>query len=154
MWAVAPLIATFAALSKGVTWAVLPVFMAGFGPICVLTASFFTKRSYWKLTLFDYLCGFFSALALILWAITKDANIAIIFAILSDCSAAIPTIKKAWTNPETESSSIYITRTISDLTGFAAIKYWIFSSYAFIVYLIFINSCILFSIYRRKIFKS
>jgi len=33
MWSIAPLIATVAALSQGVGWAVLPVLMAGFGPL-------------------------------------------------------------------------------------------------------------------------
>ena len=152
MWAIAPAIAIAAAISKGVTWAVLPVFMAGFGPLCILVASFFSKKAYWKLTVFDYLCGVFSVLALILWVVTKDANTAIIFAILADGSAALPTLKKAWTHPETESAMIFITGTMGDLTAFAAIKYWIFSSYAFVTYLILINLCILFSIVRKRIF--
>ena len=41
MWAIAPLIATVAALSNGVGWAVLPVFMAGFSPLLIFSASFF-----------------------------------------------------------------------------------------------------------------
>jgi len=154
MWSIAPLIATFAALSKGITWAVLPVFLSGFGPLCILVVSFFSKKSYWKLTASDYLCGFFSVIALILWAITKDANIAIIFAITSDGFAAVPTLKKAWTNPETEVVMPYVTGLIAALTSFAAIKYWIFSEYAFAMYLVFIDSCLIFSIYGRKIFKA
>src|SRR5262245_153782 len=35
MWSVAPLIATVAAVVKGVTWAALPVFMSGFCPLLV-----------------------------------------------------------------------------------------------------------------------
>ena len=48
MWAIAPLIATAAALSNGVGWAVLPVFMAGFSPFLIFTASFFAKKAYWQ----------------------------------------------------------------------------------------------------------
>lgn len=153
MWSIAPLIATFAALSKGVTWAVLPVFMSGFGPLLIFIASFVNKKSYWKLTVFDYACGFFSVLALVLWLITKDANIAIIFAIASDGLAAIPTLGKAWTNPETETVWPYFTGLISALTGFAAIKYWMFSEYAFAVYLVVIDICLMFSIYGRRILR-
>jgi len=49
LWSIAPLIATFAALSDGVKLSVLPVFMSGFGPLLVLLASFVNKKSYWKL---------------------------------------------------------------------------------------------------------
>lgn len=73
MWSVAPLIGTAAALSEGVTWAVLPVFMAGFGPFLILLASFINPNAYWKLETFDYLCGACSVLALVLWGITQDA---------------------------------------------------------------------------------
>ncbi len=40
IWAVAPLIATAAGLAKGVTWAVVPVFMAGFCPLLIFLSSF------------------------------------------------------------------------------------------------------------------
>jgi hypothetical protein len=153
MWTISPMIATFAAISNGVTWAVLPVFMAGFLPLLVLISSFINKDSYWKLEIFDYLCGFFSVLALILWAITKDPVIAITFSIISDSSAAMPTIIKAWKHPETETGSIYIISLLCTFTSFFAIKVWNFSSTAFPIYLIIISSIIIFSIYRKKIFK-
>ena len=151
MWSIAPLIATFAAISKGVTLAVIPVFLAGFGPFCVLIASFFSKKSYWRLETFDYFCGFCSVLALILWFITKEANVAIVFSIISDGFAAVPTLKKAWTNPETESVVPYLMGLLGAIVTFAAIKYWIFSEYAFASYLIFIDICLIFSIYGRKL---
>jgi len=151
MWAVAPLIATFAALSKGVTWAVVPVFMSGFGPLCVLVVSLFSKKAYWKLTVFDYFCGLFSVLALVLWLITKEANVAIIFAIISDLFAAIPTLKKAWIHPETETVTIYITGLISSLTSYAAVTNWIFPEYGFATYLVAVDAFLIFSIYGRRI---
>ncbi len=45
MWSVAPLIGTAAALSDGVRWAVLPVFMSGFGPLLIFIASFVNSKS-------------------------------------------------------------------------------------------------------------
>ena len=92
MWSIAPMIGTAAALSDGVRWAALPVFMAGFSPLLIFIFSFVTKKAYWKLEPFDYVCGSFSALALILWGVTKEPNIAIAFSIASDGFAAVPTI--------------------------------------------------------------
>lgn len=150
MWSVAPLIASAAALSNGVTWAVLPVFMSGFAPLLVLIVSFLNKQSYWKLGTTDYICGALSVLALILWAITKEPNIAIIFAIASDGSAAIPTLIKSWRYPESESVSAYTTGLFNALTSFAAIQIFNFSSLAFPIYLVLINTSLTFSIYRPK----
>lgn len=153
MWAIAPIIGAFAAVSDGVGWAVLPVFMAGFGPLLVFIASFVNKKSYWKLEKFDYLCGFCSLLALILWGITKEPIIAIIFAIASDGFAAVPTLIKGWKHPETESATSFMGGLFSSLTSFAAIKIWNFAAIAFPTYLITINVLLILAIYRKKIFK-
>lgn len=153
LWSIAPLIGTAAALASGVGWAVLPVFMSGFGPLLVFLASFINKNAYWKLEQFDYWCGLLSFLALILWGITKMPEVAIIFAIASDGLAAIPTLVKSWKYPETENAAPFTAGIFSSLTSFAAIKMWTFSAYAFPAYLVMINICIAFSIYRRRIFK-
>jgi hypothetical protein len=153
LWSVAPIIATFAAISDGVHWSVLPVFMSGFGPLLVFIASFVNKKSYWKLEKFDYLCGLCSVLALVLWGITKQPTIAIIFAIASDAFAAVPTLIKSWKYPETESTGPYTTGVFNSLTSFAAIKIWNFSALAFPIYLVFINFSLFLAVYRKKFFK-
>jgi len=151
MWAVAPMIATFAALSDGVTWPVLPVFMSGFGPLLVFTSSFFNRKAYWKLGYFDYLCGIFSIISLALWGITHEPDIAIAFAIASDGFAAIPTLIKMWRHPETENIHPFIAGLFSALAGFLVIGKWSFSSYAFPVYLVTVNILFVAAFYRRKI---
>ena len=152
LWSVAPLIATFAAISDGVRWSVLPVFMSGFPPLLVLLASFVNKKSYWKLEKFDYLCGLCSVLALVLWGITKEPVIAIIFAIASDAFAAIPTLMKSWKYPETETVDVYAAGLFGSLTIFAAVKMWSFTEVAFPVYLVMVNSSLVISILRKRIF--
>lgn len=154
LWSIAPLIGTAAAISDGVTWEVLPVFMSGFGPLLVFIASFVNKNSYWKLEKFDYWCGALSFLALVLWWVTKIPEVAILFAILSDGLAAVPTLIKSWKYPETENAGPFTAGLFNSLTSFAAVKMWNFSSIAFPIYLVFINISIALAIYRRKIFKS
>ena len=154
LWSIAPLIATAAALFEGVTWAVLPVFAAGFGPLLVFIASFFNRNAYWELERFDYLCGIFSILALALWAITKDPSIAILFAIMSDLFAAIPTLIKSWRYPETENAAPFATGIFSGLTSFAAIHAWIFAAYAFPAYLVIIDACLVLAICRKRLVRS
>jgi hypothetical protein len=151
MWAIAPLIGTAAALSNGVGWSILPVFMAGFSPLLIFTASFFAKKAYWKTSTFDYVCGVLSAFALIMWLLTNNPNIAIVFAIASDALASIPTLRKAWKNPETESVWPFIIGTFGAASSLVVATLWIFSEYAFPSYLIAINILILFALYNKQL---
>ncbi|MDE1825236.1 MAG: hypothetical protein KGH77_03330 [Candidatus Micrarchaeota archaeon] len=150
MWSIAPMIATAAGISKGVGWAVLPVFMSGFAPLLILISSFILKNVRWKLSRFDYGCGVLSAFALILWALTSNPNIAIVFAIASDGLAAVPTIMKAWSNPASENMAPFLSGVFSAATAFGAITIWTFSAVAFPAYLVFINLVLISSIYLGK----
>jgi hypothetical protein len=150
MWSVAPFIATAAAVSSGVTWVALPVFMAGFSPFLIFISSFLIKNAYWKLTSFDYVCGILSILAIVLWLVTSNPNVAIVFAIASDGLAAVPTLIKGWQHPETESSWPYIIGLFSPLTSFTAITAWTFSEYAFPAYLIVIDILLFSCVLRKK----
>lgn len=153
MWSIAPFIATVAALSSGVRWAVIPVFATGFGPFLVLISSFVNKNSYWKLGPYDYVCGAFSALALIFWGLTNQPIIAIALSIISDAFAALPTLKKSWTNPETESGSAYVLAMIATITTYAAVKTWAFSEYGFATYIVFMDGLIAIFVYRQKLIR-
>jgi len=153
MWSIAPFIATTASVSNGVGLAVVPVFMSGFSPFLIFAASFFSKKSYWKLSSLDYLCGVLSGLAVALWYVTKDPNLAIFFAIVSDAIAALPTLIKGWRNPETESVWPFIVGVFSPLTSFFVTSTWGFSELAFPAYLISINVLLVFAITRRLLHR-
>jgi hypothetical protein len=154
MWSVAPLIATAAALTKGVRWAAIPVFMSGFCPFMVLVASYRNRVAYWKLGKLDYACGILSALALILWGVTQQPELAIIFAIAGDGLAAAPTLIKAWSHPQTETGVAYAFAAISAGTSFAAAPQWSFAEVGFAAYLVILNAAIWLSIYGATWFRN
>ena len=151
MWSIAPFIGAVAAVSNGVGWAVLPVFMSGLSPFIILVSSFVTKKAFWKLSSFDYACGAVSGLALVLWYVSKDPNVAIAFAIAADGLASVPTVTKAWVHPESESVWPYAVGVFSPLTSFGAATVWTFSALAFPTYLTAINILMLFSMYNKKL---
>ncbi|MFH1255554.1 MAG: hypothetical protein V1667_03760 [bacterium] len=151
LWAIAPFIATAAAISDGVGLAVMPVFISGFGAFVIFIASFANKNAYWKLERLDYWCGFFSVLSLIFWGITKKPEVAIIFAIASDGFAGLPTLIKSLKYPKTENAGPFITGLFCSLISLAAVKNWNFSELAFVVYLLFLDGSITFAIYRGRI---
>jgi len=152
MWGLPPIIAAIAAFADGARWEVLPVFFSGFVSILVCIAALTNRRSYWKLGSFDYLCGVFSLLALILWAIVKDPNIAIICAICSDIFASIPTFQKFWQHPGSDAITPFVTGLFATTMSFFMIDTWHFSSYAFPTYLVVMNTGLIFAFQRHKFF--
>ncbi|MES3004861.1 MAG: hypothetical protein V4690_01960 [Patescibacteria group bacterium] len=154
LWAVAPLIGVGAAISSGADWmTTVRTFMAGFVPFIILVASFANKNGYWKTTMFDYFCGAFSLVALFFWLIIDLPVYAVLLAALADFFAAIPTIKKSWTNPESETGIAYIMSLCSVLVIIPTIKVFDIQNTAFQIYLLVVNVIIIFAIYRRKLIK-
>jgi hypothetical protein len=150
IWSIAPLIGAVASFAQGVTWAAFPVFFTAFCPFMVFAATFVNPKAYWKLGVFDYSCGAFSILALVLWYLTSIPNIAIIFAILSDALAGLPTLIKAWRFPETESATGYVAANVSVLTSFFATSVWSFAAIAFPLYLFCLNSAVVAGVWHGR----
>jgi len=151
IWSIVPMIASVAAISDGVRWAALPVFMSGFVPLLVFLASFANPKAYWKLEKFDYICGGLSILALALWGITKDPLVAIVFSIAGDGFAVIPTVVKSLKHPETESVVAYITGLFNALTSFFALKTFGISELAFPIYLVLANLFLISGVYLGRL---
>ena len=151
LWAIAPMISFAAAISDGTGLAAVPVFMAGFCPLLIFVASFAVKGAHWKLVKLDYSCGLLSALAVVFWAVTSDPDIAIVFAILSDALASVPTLVKGWQYPETESAWAYLVGIFAGFTSFLAITVWTFSQYAFPAYFVIMSVLLVLSIYHKRI---
>lgn len=136
LWSMAPLIAATAAFSDGVGWPVIPVLLAGLTPLVVFVASFAHSTAMWKLGTVDYICGALSVIALVIWKVTHRPDIAIFFSIVSDALATLPTLRKSWLYPETETPSAYLTTLIGALTGLLASQTWSVSECAFLIYLV------------------
>jgi hypothetical protein len=138
MWTLAPLIAFAAELNEGVGIQSLTTFMAGACPLLVLIASFVNRKSVWQLTKFDFLCGVLSLLGLTLWLLTRHGDIAIIFSIAADAMAAMPTIIKSYTHPESEGWINYLSAAIAAGITLLTIKQWTFAAYGFPLYLMLV----------------
>ena len=153
LWAAAPIIAVTIALTEGApSWSLLPVFMAGFVPVLVLLSSCFNVQAYWRLDRFDYLCGTFGTLALLMWLWASQPIVAVVMLVTTDALAALPTIRKAWSNPDTETSLAYFAALFGGLAALANIQQWVVLHYAFPIYLVGVNLILLFAIYRKSIF--
>ncbi len=153
LWMLGPFLGVFFQLKAGAGLSVLPVFLAGFGPLVVIIVSLIKSNSIWKISTFDIFCGFLSLLALVIYFTTRNLGISIVFAIASDFLAFIPTYIKGWRFPETETVTVYFTTIFSNILGLLIIKDWSFVIYSFGVYFIVANIVFILILYRKKIFK-
>lgn len=144
LWTVVPLITFFAQLSEGVGLSSIFALAMALGPLFVVIASFANKNAYWKLTLFDYICGAISLLAIILWVITGDGVIAIVFSIIADFAAGLPTLRKGYTHPESENIVAYVVGIISAIITLLTLQHFDPASTIFAVYIL-LNSLLLVS---------
>jgi hypothetical protein len=145
-------VGVYVAYKSGVSVPLLVgTFMAGFGPLLVVLASFFNKNAYWKIAPFDIVCGILSAAAIIIWITTKNGTISLMFAILADLFAGLPTLIKAWRHSETESVGPYLYGNISSIITFLIITDFSFLNFAFPLYLTLSNTFIILGIKRKYI---
>lgn len=149
LWALFPMITFVAQLVQGVGGIVWVSFVSGFTPILIVIASFFSAKAYWKTEKIDYYCLALGLIGITLWALTKNANLAILFSIFADLAAAAPTIRKAYLHPHTESWAAFGLSSIGFALGLLSIHVWIFSNYAFVAYL-FVSQFILLLLAVRK----
>jgi len=150
-WTLAPFLGVYFQIKAGAGLSFLPIFIAGLGSLLVLIFASLTKNGFWKITTFDIYYGIFSLLALIIYVFTHNLGISILFAILSDALASVPTVIKSWKFPETEMWAPYLLPIFSNTVGLMIIKDWSFPIYSFGVYFLILDISIVFSIYRKQI---
>lgn len=153
LWSIAPAIGFFAALSKGWTWGQFPVLISFSSTALIFLCSFINRKAYWAIGRFDFICGVVSLLTLIVWAMTKNPNLAIALAIVADILASVPTLVKSWQYPETESWEPFAAGVFNAATSFFAMSIWNFTSLAFPIYLMVINGLLAIIVLRKKWMK-
>ncbi len=138
LWAVAPIIAFSAEITHGVGLPALMTFMVGFGPLLIFLGSFVNRKSVWKLTKLDIVCGILSVLAIVLWQLTGSGVLAIALSIAADALAGVPTLVKAYKDPDSESWNVFLFGGTSALITLLAINTWDFAHVAFPLYIFLI----------------
>lgn len=140
LWGILPMIGFVAQRVQGVEGVSWATFVAGFTPLLIFLASFLNREAYWKTTTLDYACMAIAFIGIVLWAFMRDPNTAILFSILADLAAGVPTIRKAYTHPETESWRSYLVSTAGFTLSLLAIHVWTFENYSFVAYFAALNA--------------
>ncbi|MHB1087228.1 MAG: hypothetical protein ACYC19_00525 [Acidimicrobiales bacterium] len=107
LWAIEGLLAFVVEIQQHVGLASLTTLMLGLMPFVIVVVSFKNPHSVWKIGRFDLFCGLISLSGLIFWGLVNAPTVALISFIAADQIAALPTVRKAWIAPATESSRVF-----------------------------------------------
>jgi hypothetical protein len=77
-------------------------------PIIVISASFHNKKSVWQIGKFDIVCGAASLIGVGFWVFINQPTVALVSFCIADHIAALPTVRKSWIAPETESPQAFL----------------------------------------------
>ncbi len=95
-------------LQQGIGIASLMTLMLGLVPCAVVLASFKSPHGVWKIGAFDVVCGSISIAGLCCWGFINRPTIALAAFVAADMVAALPTLRKSWVAPSTESSRVFV----------------------------------------------
>lgn len=114
IWELLLLISFLAQLSSGASWSILMLAgdLVGTGIIVILCLTGYGYRKYGRT---EWICLTLAILAIILWQVTNEPLLAIIFALIADLMAAIPTVVKTYRDPWSEAPTMWF------IIAFAAI---------------------------------
>jgi len=150
LWGIFPMIIFAAQKMQGVQDISWVTFAAGFTPLLIFLASFFNKDAYWETKPRDYVLMAAAIAAIIAWLITNQPNLAILFIIVADLCAGLPTVIKAVKFPETESWFAYALSAAGFGIGILAIQTFNFQNSAFVLYLFIMEGSLAVLSMRRK----
>ena len=149
LWAVAPLVAFAAELSEGVGLPSVLTLSVGLGPLCVFICSFAARAGRWRIGAIDVACGLLSVCAIVLWALSGRGTTAIALSIAADALAAVPTIRKALSAPETEHYLPYLGGMANATITLLAIRRWSFARAGFPIDILLLTTA-LYALVRRS----
>ena len=108
LWALEGILGFAVEIQQHVGLASLMTLMLGLVPFLVLVASFKNPQSVWRIGAFDILCGSIALAGLVFWAFVNEPTVALISFVAADQVASLPTLRKSWLAPSTESPRLFV----------------------------------------------
>ena len=97
VWTLVTAIVFFGQVAKG----------AGIGALPTAAAGIFTLLIFKHVTKIDTIFLLLALAGIVPWVITEDPTISVVIAVAIDLTAFIPTLRKTWLKPSTESPLLY-----------------------------------------------
>jgi hypothetical protein len=127
---------------------------AAAGVLCSGVVLLSLKNGKKDITKSDTVAATFSLLAIVFWLIAQQPVVSITLVILADLLAFIPTVRKSYNHPHTETLSLYVTNALRFILAFFAVEQYTYLSTSWIVAWVIGNTVLsLLIIVRRKQLK-
>ncbi|MFZ1062428.1 MAG: hypothetical protein WAN30_03045 [Acidimicrobiales bacterium] len=107
LWGLEGVLGFVVEVQQHVGLAAVMTLMLGFVPCVVIVASFKNPHSVWKIGRFDAFCGAISVIGLVFWAVVNQPTVALLSFVAADQVAALPTVRKSWLAPASESPRVF-----------------------------------------------
>ena len=108
LWALEGTLAFFDEIQQHVGLASVMTLALGFTPLLILVASFKNSHAVWRIDATDIVCGVVSLGGLVFWAFVSQATVALVAFASADFIAALPTYRKSWRAPESETPRAFV----------------------------------------------
>jgi hypothetical protein len=108
LWGVEGVLGFGVEVQQHVGLASLMTLMLGLVPCAIVVASFRNPNAVWRIGLFDIVCGAIALAGLVFWAFAKEPTVALVSFVCADQVAGLPTLRKSWLAPSTESSRVFV----------------------------------------------
>ncbi len=120
VWSVVSGIIFFGQLAKGAGIGALPT--AASEIFTVVIFLFSLKYGFKRIKKVDTFFLFLALLGLVPWLITKDATLSVVMAVAIDLTAFVPTIRKTWREPKTETPILYGTNVVRHILALFSLE--------------------------------
>jgi FlaA1/EpsC-like NDP-sugar epimerase len=108
LWAFEGILAFIVEVQQHVGLASLMTLALGLVPLVILFTSFKNPHAVWKIDAVDVACGVVSLLGLVFWATVNESTVALVSFVAADFIAAVPTYRKSWRSPESETPRAFV----------------------------------------------
>jgi hypothetical protein len=128
---------------------------AAAGLLCLGVVILGLKNGKKDITRSDTIIAILSLIAMGFWLVANQPVISIILVIIADGLAFIPTVRKSWHQPYTETLSLYVTNALRFFLALAAVQAYTFLSTSWILFWATGNALFSIMLYvRRKQIKA
>ena len=107
LWAVEGILGFGVEIQQHVGLAAYMTLMLGLVPCAIVIASFKNPNAVWRIGGFDIACGAIAVAGLVFWAFAREPTVALVSFVCADQVAGLPTVRKSWLAPSTETSRVF-----------------------------------------------
>ncbi|MFA6408420.1 MAG: hypothetical protein WCW36_03070 [Candidatus Paceibacterota bacterium] len=138
VWTILQVTATAAILRENSFWSAAGVLSLGLVSLIVFLLSF--KYGTKNITVFDTVCLIGAFIAISVWIFTSNVTLSIILVTIIDLIAFLPTFRKAFEEPHSETIFLYICSAISNLFSVLSITHYSVESTLYVASLVATNT--------------